>query len=291
MPQAPEGIRLFTPDDVETWYQSEERQIFVSDVVDPSNSDTMSVGFARYAPGESNDWVVNYDEALIVTKGAFTVTSADGLKATAEAGELIFLSKGTTVVYSAEDAGAELLYVTYPHWMNAQQGSEHAALLDTFHPIGGASPQWSEVPGTDNIALMQGIWGPLERGESDDFQPFFDALADDVVFTTSVGEVRGKKAVINYFVNAPATMEFNPFERPWEYYGDGDRVVIVGDESFKIKESGMTHRAEWAWLVDVHDGLITRILHIQDLSGVAETIEEAMSKAESGTEQPPVGSG
>ena len=92
-------------------------------------------------------------------------------------------------------------------------------------------------------------------------------------------------------MNAAATMEFNPFERPLEYYGDGDRVVIVGDESFKIKESGMTHRAEWAWLVDVHDGLITRILHIQDLSGVAETIEEAMSKAESGTEQPPVGSG
>lgn len=283
MHSIPEGITRFTPGDVETWYRSGERRIFLSDVVDARNGETMSVGFARYAPGESNDWVVNYDEALIVTKGAFTVTSADGLKATAEAGKLIFLTKGTTVVYSAEDAGAELVYVTYPHWMNAQQGSEHAALLDTFHPIGGASPQWSEVPGTDNIALMQGIWGPLERGESDDFQPFFDALADDVVFKTSVGEVRGKKAVINYFVNAAATMEFNPFERPWEYYGDGDRVVILGDETFKVKDIGVIHRAEWAWVVDVRDGLITRILSVQDLSGIAGPVGEALTKAQSDT--------
>jgi hypothetical protein len=35
------------------------------------------VGFAYYAPGARNEWVVTYDEALIITRGAFTVTSAD----------------------------------------------------------------------------------------------------------------------------------------------------------------------------------------------------------------------
>ena len=61
-------------------------------------------------------------------------------------------------------------------------------------------------------------------------------------------------------------MEFNPFERPLEYYGHGDRVVIVGDETFKIKATGVTHRAAWAWVVQLRrDGLISRILHVQDL--------------------------
>lgn len=58
MTQTAAGISLFTPDDVDTWHQSEDREIYLGDVVDPSNTDTMSVGFARYAPGESNEWVV-----------------------------------------------------------------------------------------------------------------------------------------------------------------------------------------------------------------------------------------
>jgi hypothetical protein len=48
-PRAHDPIRLFTAADVPIWYQSVGRAIFLGDVVDPSNRDTMSVGFARYA--------------------------------------------------------------------------------------------------------------------------------------------------------------------------------------------------------------------------------------------------
>jgi ethanolamine utilization protein EutQ len=274
-----QAIRRFTHDDVRTWYQAEGRKIFLSDVVDPSNGDTMSVGFARYAPGESNAWIVTYDEALIVTRGAYSVTSADGVKTTARAGEVIFLNKDTQVVYSAEREGADVVYVTYPHWMAAQQGSEHAALLDEFHPIDGTPPE------TDNVALMRRIWGPLERGESHDFGPFFDLLSDDVVFELPVGELHGKSSVIDYFAHASETLEFQPFEKPLQYYGDGERVVILGDETFRVKESGASHRAEWAWVVDVRDGRIVRIAAIQDLSGIADVIRDAVARSQP-VEQP-----
>jgi ethanolamine utilization protein EutQ len=134
------GIRLFRAEDVDTWYRSGDRKVFLSDVVDPSNGESMSVGFARYAPGESNEWVVTYDEALIVTRGAYSVTSADGVETTARAGEVIFLRKNTPVVYSAKEEGAEVVYVTYPHWIDAQRQSEHAAFLETFHPSEEAPP-------------------------------------------------------------------------------------------------------------------------------------------------------
>jgi ethanolamine utilization protein EutQ len=276
MAQGPQGIRLFTPQAAEAWHQSEDRQVFLSDVVDARNGDTMSVGFARYGPGESNEWVVTYDEALIVTRGAYSVASADGVKTTARTGEVIFLDKGTTVVYSAEEDGADVVYVTYPHWVDAQEKSAHAAFLDTFHPVENGPPPASARE------LLQGIFGPMERGEADGDSPaFLDALADDAVFELAAGELRGKQA-IGHYLGGGETMEFDPFKRPLEYFGDGDRVVILGDEDLTVRSTGVTRRAEWAWVVDVRDGLITHISEIQDISGVADEIGSLIAEAQAG---------
>jgi ethanolamine utilization protein EutQ len=74
------SVRHFTPQDAE-WYQYSDRQLFVGDVLDSSNSKTMSVGFYRNRiKGDRNEWVVTYDEALIVTTGALTVRWAEGVK-------------------------------------------------------------------------------------------------------------------------------------------------------------------------------------------------------------------
>ena len=127
------SVRHFTARDAE-WFQYLDRQIFVGDVVDSSKSETMSVGFYRNKKkGERNEWVVTYDEALIVTKGALTIRSAEGAK-TAKSGEVIFLTKGTEVAYEAAEDDTEVVYVTYPHWMDAHSRSEHAGLLDSYHP-------------------------------------------------------------------------------------------------------------------------------------------------------------
>jgi ethanolamine utilization protein EutQ len=128
------SVQHFTSRDAR-FYQYSDRPIFVGDVLDSSNSDTMSVGFYRNAKkGEKNEWIVSYDEALIVTRGALTVRSAGGAK-TARAGEVIFLTRGTAVAYEAAEDDTEVVYVTYPHWMDAHAKSEHAHLLDQYHPV------------------------------------------------------------------------------------------------------------------------------------------------------------
>lgn len=128
------SVRHFTSKDAQ-FYQYADRDIFVGDVLDSSNSETMSVGFYRnMRKGERNEWVVTYDEALIVTKGALTVRSADGA-VTARAGEVIFLTKGTAIAYESAEDDTEVVYVTYPHWMDAHTRSEHAHLLDSYHPV------------------------------------------------------------------------------------------------------------------------------------------------------------
>jgi hypothetical protein len=41
--------------------------------------------------------------------------------------------------------------------------------------------------------------------------------------------------VVGYFANATATLEFNPFVPPLEYFGDVNRIVQVGEEVFTVK--------------------------------------------------------
>jgi ethanolamine utilization protein EutQ len=128
------SVKRFTSDDPQVWYQAEGRPIFIADVVDPDNGDTMSVGFARYEKGAENEWTTTYDEALIITSGRFTVRSAEGSQ-TAGAGEVIYLTAGTELVYQA-DEDTELVYVTYPHWEQATRNSPHASKLDAYEPVG-----------------------------------------------------------------------------------------------------------------------------------------------------------
>ena len=95
--------------------------------------------YRNASKGERNEWIVTYDEALIVTRGALTVRSGD-TATTARAGEVIFLTRGTKVAYEAAEDGTEVVYVTYPHWIDAHRRSEHAGLLDAYRPLGRERP-------------------------------------------------------------------------------------------------------------------------------------------------------
>lgn len=126
-------VTRFAIGDALNWFQRGAQEIFLADAVDHTSDAAMSVGFARYRAGEENEWVVSYDEALIITRGAFTVRTADG-PCSARAGEVIYLPAGTSLVYHA-DEDTELVYVAYPHWFEATRNSPHAARLAEFHPV------------------------------------------------------------------------------------------------------------------------------------------------------------
>jgi ketosteroid isomerase-like protein len=130
------------------------------------------------------------------------------------------------------------------------------------------------------VDLMREIFEPLERGE--DSQAFDAALAGDVTFKLSLGELEGKAAVLAY-LDGGELLEFSPFETPLLYFGDGDRAVIVGDETIRVKETGAVHSAEYAWVVLVRDGKITHIREIQDVSGFAGPLGRLVAQAHAGT--------
>jgi ethanolamine utilization protein EutQ len=125
-------VMKYTRGDVAQWWQRGDQYLYLGGVLDNTSDAKMSVGFIRYRKGESNPWTVTYDEALIVTKGAYTVRTDDG-PVTARAGEVIYLPAGAKVVYEAPE-DTEVVYVTYPHWIEATENSDQAAALAEFHP-------------------------------------------------------------------------------------------------------------------------------------------------------------
>jgi ethanolamine utilization protein EutQ len=128
------GATHLSRSDVKTWYRAGQREILLGDVADASNTEAaLGVGFALYGRGATNDWVVTYDEALVVIKGTFSVRTEEGT-VTARAGEVILLTKGTKLSYIGQEEGTEVVYVSHPHWADAQSASPHAALLDDFQP-------------------------------------------------------------------------------------------------------------------------------------------------------------
>lgn len=124
-------VQKFGIDSPQAWFQRLDQQIFLADVLSHDDGVQMSVGYARYGKGETNPWKMSYDEALIITKGRFTVVGPDG-PVSAGAGEVIYLRAGTELVYSA-DEDAELVYVTYPHWLAATEQSDEADRLKEWH--------------------------------------------------------------------------------------------------------------------------------------------------------------
>ena len=138
----------------------------------------------------------------------------------------------------------------------------------------------------DNVAMLQRVWGPIERGESQSFKPVFDLFTDDVVFKTALGEVQGKAAVMRYFASTGAMLDANPFAKPLEYYGKNNRVVQLGYETFTVKETGAKKEGEWAFVYDLRDGCITRMVNIQDLSGVEAYAARALAEARAGDGAP-----
>jgi ketosteroid isomerase-like protein len=102
-----------------------------------------------------------------------------------------------------------------------------------------------------------------------DFRSLAAHLAEDVVFEVTppegiptTPERRGKQEVLDYFTSLGDIVTF------WQVrcFGDGERVVAVGAESFTIPRYGVTLGGEFALLLHVCDGLITRFLIIEELS-------------------------
>jgi hypothetical protein len=117
----------------------------------------------------------------------------------------------------------------------------------------------------DNIAVVKRV---VEGILAEDLEPALDLLAGDVRFKVAIpGEMpicfedSGKQGVIDYFKALGGIVTF------WqvEFLGRDEHVIVLGNEGFTLKDAGITARSDFALIFDVHGGLITRFLVVEDL--------------------------
>jgi uncharacterized protein len=133
----------------------------------------------------------------------------------------------------------------------------------------------------DHIALMKRIL------EYEDWQLLIDHLAADVELKVTIGDgtpvrplIRGKQAVADHLMGLGDLLEFRQ-EVPLEYFARGDRVVVLGRETYEIKKTGVAVvGSEYADVVDFRDGLIARLLIIQDLSAFVDAYRRSDALAD-----------
>lgn len=133
---------------------------------------------------------------------------------------------------------------------------------------------------SDYISLLKRAYSPFSKDPQDrspeDFGTLLDLLAEDAIFQVACppetpiygNGFHGRESVITYLTQqAPEIVEGLVLDRPVEYVSNGNRVVVLGSESFRLKQMGIDIRnKEFATVIDFDSGLIKRIFHIEDMS-------------------------
>lgn len=92
----------------------QEADISVGNLVDERHGGPVTIGYGRYAPGQSLTETMAVDDVMIVLEGRLSVSTEAGT-VSAGPGEIVYMPKGETVTIRSHEEGAVTAYVTYPH--------------------------------------------------------------------------------------------------------------------------------------------------------------------------------
>ena len=134
-----------------------------------------------------------------------------------------------------------------------------------------------------NTRLVQQAYQSIKAG---DIQAFLNALALDVQWQLPemenvpfAGQWQGREQVGQFFSILDNVQDIVEFE-PEEFIAQGDRVVVLGHFSMRIKSTGRDANSDWAHVWTVKDGQITHFREYVDTAVVsrAHTAAKASSK-------------
>jgi ethanolamine utilization protein EutQ (cupin superfamily) len=97
----------------------QDADVFVGNLVDERHGGPITIGYGRYAPGQSLVETMAVDDVMIVLEGRLSVSTDTGA-ITAGPGDIVNMPKGEAVTIRSHEAGALTAYVTYPHWRSAR---------------------------------------------------------------------------------------------------------------------------------------------------------------------------
>jgi ketosteroid isomerase-like protein len=127
----------------------------------------------------------------------------------------------------------------------------------------------------ENVQVVKDFFAAMGRG---DRQALLALCADDIEWIVPgedwslAGTHRGHAGLRAFLQKASETMETS-FPEPPEYVAQGDRVMVVGFATGRIKATNRTFEDDWVFAITVRKGKVAKIREYVDTQAVARASE------------------
>ena len=133
-----------------------------------------------------------------------------------------------------------------------------------------------------NLEIVGRGYEAFARG---DMEALFTLFDDDIEWISpgppelpTAGMRRGKQQVAEFFQAIDDVFEIQRFE-PDAFVADGDRVVVLGSDTSRVKATGKVLDAEWAHVFTIRDGKIVAFKEYIDTAAVVAELQAAQARA------------
>jgi ketosteroid isomerase-like protein len=133
----------------------------------------------------------------------------------------------------------------------------------------------------ENVQLVKEGYAAFSRG---DIPGLLALMAEDVEWISPgpglplAGTYRGRDGVANFFQKLSAEADILDFQ-PREFVAEGDRVLVVGWERFKVKATNRTAEVDWVMSFTVRNGKVAIFREYTDTKVIASAYESAAQAA------------
>ena len=125
----------------------------------------------------------------------------------------------------------------------------------------------------ENIQLVQQAYQNFKTG---DISALLNSLTEDITWQLPEiegvdfsGRRQGREKVGEFFSSLAQNQETLQFE-PREFIAQGDKVVSLGQYTWRIKSNGREYGGDWAHVFTIRDGKIAGFHEYMDTAAAAE---------------------
>jgi ketosteroid isomerase-like protein len=121
-----------------------------------------------------------------------------------------------------------------------------------------------------NVQSVKDFFAAISRGDK---EGLLALVAEDIEWIIPgedwplAGTHRGRAGLVNLFETASSSIETST--EPREFIAKGDRVLVVGFATGKVKATNKTFEDDWIFAITVRDGRLTHIREYVDTQALA----------------------
>ena len=132
----------------------------------------------------------------------------------------------------------------------------------------------------DNLRIVQEGYADFARG---DVQTLLGKFAEDIEWVIPgsennplTGIYQGRSRVAEFFKLLSDVTEISTFE-PREFIAQGDKVIVLGRETGRVKSTGRTFQSDWAMAFTLRNGKVVKFQEYADTANLAAAFSTAQA--------------